>query len=192
MKRQLNQTYAASPARVRFVRFATLCLAGALCACLAAGCSSDASSENPDAGKAAGTTTRTAPDAPLTLLDGTKTTIAGFEGKTVVLNFWATWCPYCIEEMPDLEQLQADYPDIEVVLVNCGESKETVNDFVEKKGYDVTWALDPGYDAQTSYEVSGLPSTAIIDAEGNLVDFFEGAPRDPYATYEAAVKKALA
>lgn len=177
------------------------CFAAVLAACAMAGCSSDEAAV-PDAGQEAQTSIdstkmrgaakgQPAPDAPLTLLDGTTKDIADFQGNVTILSFWGTWCPYCIKEMPDLQKIRENYPDVNVVLVNCGEDRATVSDFAAQQGYDFVWALDPNFEAQRAYPTSGIPYTVVIDAEGTVSEIFAGSGRDMYAKFEAAVQKAM-
>lgn len=133
-----------------------------------------------------------APEAPLTLLDGSTKNVSDFQGNVTILSFWATWCPYCIKEMPDLQKIKENYPDTNVVLVNCGEDAATVNGFVEQQGYDFIWTLDEGFDAQRAYPMSGIPYTVVIDAQGTVSKIFAGSGPDMYSKFEEAVKKASA
>lgn len=133
-----------------------------------------------------------APEAPLAMLDGSTKNISDFQGNVTILSFWATWCPYCIKEMPDLQKVKENYPDTNVVLVNCGEEAAVVADFAEQKGYDFVWALDENFDAQRAYPTSGIPYTVVIDAQGTVSEIFAGSGPDMYSKFEEAVKKASA
>ena len=131
-----------------------------------------------------------APDAPLTLLDGSQKNVSDFQGGVTILSFWATWCPYCIKEMPDLQKVKENYPDTDVVLVNCGEEEALVSDFVAQHDYDFTWTLDPDFAAQRAYPTSGIPYTVVIDSQGTVAEIFAGSGTDMYSKFEEAVKKA--
>lgn len=133
-----------------------------------------------------------APDAPLTLLDGSQKNVSDFQGGVTILSFWATWCPYCIKEMPDLQKVKENYPDTDVVLVNCGEEEALVSDFVAQHDYDFTWTLDPDFAAQRAYPTSGIPYTVVIDSQGTVAEIFAGSGPDMYSKFEEAVKKAAA
>ena len=133
-----------------------------------------------------------APDAPLTLLDGSQKNVSDFQGGVTILSFWATWCPYCIKEMPDLQKVKENYPDTNVVLVNCGEEEALVSDFVAQHDYDFTWTLDPDFAAQRAYPTSGIPYTVVIDSRGAVAEIFAGSGPDMYSKFEEAVKKAAA
>ena len=133
-----------------------------------------------------------APDAPLTLLDGSQKNISDLQGSVTILSFWATWCPYCIKEMPDLQKVKENYPDTNVVLVNCGEEEALVSDFVAQHDYDFTWTLDLDFAAQRAYPTSGIPYTVVIDPQGTVTKIFAGSGPDMYSKFEEAVKKAAA
>lgn len=133
-----------------------------------------------------------APDVTLNLVDGTQKQLSESRGHVVILSFWATWCPYCIEEMPDIQKITEDYEGVEAILVNCGEDTQTVEDFMAENSYDFTWALDEDYAVQSAYPTSGIPYTLVIDAEGNVVQAFSGSKASGmYNDFAAAVEEAM-
>lgn len=133
-----------------------------------------------------------APDVTLNLVDGTQKQLSESRGHVVILSFWATWCPYCIEEMPDVQKITEDYEGVEAILVNCGEDAQTVEDFMAENSYDFTWALDEDYAVQSTYPTSGIPYTLVIDAEGNVVQAFSGSKASGmYNDFAAAVEEAM-
>lgn len=90
------------------------------------------------------------------------------KGKVVLVNFWATWCPPCIAEMPSLQELHNDYKDkIEFVLVSS-EEKEVVASFLEKKAYNFKSYHPTGMPPE-AFKVSGIPRTFLIDQSGKIV-----------------------
>lgn len=133
-----------------------------------------------------------APDVTLNLVDGTQKQLSESRGHVVILSFWATWCPYCIEEMPDIQKITENYEGVEAILVNCGEDAQSVKDFMAENSYDFTWALDEDYAVQSAYPTSGIPYTLVIDAEGNVVQAFSGSkPSGMYNDFAAAVEEAM-
>ena len=133
-----------------------------------------------------------APDVTLNLVDGTQKQLSESRGHVVILSFWATWCPYCIEEMPDIQKITEDYEGVEAILVNCGEDAQTVEDFMAENSYSFTWALDEDYAVQSAYPTSGIPYTLVIDAEGNVVQAFSGSKASGmYNDFAAAVEEAM-
>ena len=77
---------------------------------------------------------KTAPDFELETLDGKKAKLSDYRGKKVILNFWASWCPPCREEMPEFQKIAENNPDIVVLGVNLQESKEAIEAFTNKLG----------------------------------------------------------
>ena len=110
------------------------------------------------------------PDFTLADLHGKSWTLSDLHGKVVLLNFWATWCPPCRKEMPDLEALQNRFTDKELVILGVSDEKaETVRTFLAQKNYTYTILLDPGRSVSKQFEVDGLPKTFVFDRDGNLV-----------------------
>lgn len=119
-----------------------------------------------------------APSFTLKTLDGTETSLAALRGKVVLLNFWATWCPPCKAEMPDLDALQRKYAtdkDFVVLGVNFEEDPETVRSYMEEHKLTFPVALDRDGSVTTkSFGVRPLPTTFIIDREGLIRDAWNG------------------
>jgi peroxiredoxin len=110
-------------------------------------------------------------------LNGNKVTLSQLKGKKVFLNFWATWCPPCKAEMPDMEKLYQETKDSDLVMlaVNVGEDKKTVQDFITKNNYNYTILLDTDGKISQLYQVSGIPTSYFIDTEGYLDSGTSGA-----------------
>jgi peroxiredoxin len=105
----------------------------------------------------------------LTALDGKTYTLAALRGKIVLLNFWATWCPPCRKEMPDMEKLSQAYADRGlVVLAVSDEDRDTVAPFIEKQKYTFPVLLDPDRKVHAAFDVEGIPQSFIFDREGRL------------------------
>lgn len=115
------------------------------------------------------------PDVELAMLDGSPTTLQAHGGRPIVLNLWATWCPPCRREMPVLEDAQARYPGVAFVLVNQGEDRATVVDYLEREGLTLEHVLlDPHSRAMPATGARALPTTLFFDADGRLVDSHMG------------------
>ena len=112
-----------------------------------------------------------APEFTLSDLEGRDVSLKDYRGKIVFLNFWATWCPPCRNEMPSMEKLyrQLDGSAFAMVAVDLQESSEQVRRFVEAAGFSFTVLLDTSGRTGASYQVSGIPTTYIIDKEGNVL-----------------------
>jgi thiol-disulfide isomerase/thioredoxin len=109
-----------------------------------------------------------APNVTLLDLQGSQVRISDFKGKPLVINFWATWCPPCRAEIPELDAVYREYRDkgLEVLGIDYGEDAETVRAFM--KGMDVSYrvVVDPGSEAADRYRVAALPTSFFVDAEG--------------------------
>lgn len=110
--------------------------------------------------------------------------LSDYEGKVVFLNFWATWCPPCKEEMPHIEQLYKDYKknneDVVILGVaspNLGRegSREHVINFLKEEGYTFPVALDEDGALAYQYGINAFPTTFIIDKEGYVTQYIPGA-----------------
>ncbi|WP_408956401.1 TlpA family protein disulfide reductase [Natroniella sp. ANB-PHB2] len=108
------------------------------------------------------------PDFNLTALRGDQVSLSQFRGQKVILHFWASWCPSCREEMPDLAQFDTEYDDITVLGVNVGEEEEAVNEFINSNDYQFIVLLDQASLVAGEYAVSVLPTTYFIDQEGRI------------------------
>jgi thiol-disulfide isomerase/thioredoxin len=105
---------------------------------------------------------------PLVLRDlgGKEHKLADYKGKVVVLNFWATWCDPCREEMPAMQRLQDKLAGKLVVLaVDYGEGPPRIKDFLSKVPVRFTVLLDRDTSAATAWKVKVLPTTLVIDPE---------------------------
>ncbi len=110
-------------------------------------------------------------------LKGNKVTLSQYKGKKVFLNFWATWCPPCKTEMPDMEKLYQETKDTDLIMlaVNVGEDKNTVQSFISKNEYNFAVLLDTKGEVSQLYQVKGIPTSYFIDTEGFLDDGTSGA-----------------
>jgi peroxiredoxin len=103
-------------------------------------------------------------------LDGKTYNLDALRGKVVLLNFWATWCPPCRREMPDMEKLYQRYsPKGLVVLAISDEKRETVEDFLQKQNYTFPVLLDPDRKVNTAFGIEGIPQSFLFDRGGKLV-----------------------
>ncbi len=107
-------------------------------------------------------------------LEGNDVSLSDFEGKIVLLNFWATWCKFCDIEMPDLEKLYTENEGIVVLGVNVGEDIDLVKEYVDEKNLSFPIVLDETTEIASDYLVSGLPTTYFIDENGMIYGVFPG------------------
>jgi len=112
---------------------------------------------------------RAAADFTLTDLNGNSYTLSQLKGKVVVVNFWATWCPPCRKEMPDLDALYNQFKDKGLVILAISDEKDdTVKKFIDEKKYTYPILLDHGT-VHKLYEVGGIPKSFIYNREGKMV-----------------------
>jgi len=93
-----------------------------------------------------------------------------YKGQVTIINFWATWCPPCVEEIPSLNRLKkktADLP-VELISINYAEDKKTITDFMKKVDVDFPVLLDKNGDFAKKWNVITYPSTFVIDKQGNI------------------------
>lgn len=104
-------------------------------------------------------------------LDGTPLKLSDLAGQPIVLNFWATWCPPCRAELPDFQAAYETYGDrVTFVMLNVSESIETAQAFFAENGYTFPLYADLDDDASNAYGVTGIPTTIMYDAAGNILD----------------------
>lgn len=136
-----------------------------------------------------------APDFTAELTDGSSFTLAEQEGKVVLLNFWATWCSPCVEEMPALEKIHEEYGDqVKVVAVDCGEDKAVVDSFLKENEYTFSVGYDENNEISRKYPVTGIPYTVIIGKDGIATRTFAGSlgAEKQYEVYKEALEEIIA
>jgi len=110
------------------------------------------------------------PDFSLVDLKGTTHTLADYRGKVVLVNFWASWCPPCIKEMPGLQRLQeklADQPFV-ILAVNVGEKKYRVWKFAKLIDFTLPVPLDTDSKTFADWDASVLPTSFLLDTKGRI------------------------
>src|SRR5687768_9279585 len=115
---------------------------------------------------------KVAPDFTLPTVDGQQVSLEAYRGKVVFLNFWATWCIPCREEMPALERLHQTYhqsQDFAVISIDYKESAEQVKAFFQKHALSFPALLDESGSVSRDYLVSGMPTTYLIGRDGMLL-----------------------
>jgi cytochrome c biogenesis protein CcmG/thiol:disulfide interchange protein DsbE len=110
----------------------------------------------------------TAPDLTLQTLDGETVTLSDLRGQAVLINFWASWCPPCRNEMPAIQQVYEEYRDegFTVVAVNSQEQETRVVAFAEPLGLTFPILIDRDGSVFDRYQVAALPTTFFVDRAG--------------------------
>ena len=121
-----------------------------------------------------------APDFTVLDASGKEVNLSDFRGKPVVVNFWATWCGYCVKEMPAFEEVYQQLgSDIHFLMINVTDGvQETVDkasDFITDSGYTFPVYYDTQYSATRTYGAYSLPMTFFFDAEGYAIAQARGA-----------------
>jgi len=101
-------------------------------------------------------------------IEGNTVNLKKQKGKVVLLNFWATWCPSCVAEMPDFQKLYTDYGDSIAFLFIARDEKKKVIKFMDRKKYDFPVYFESGFTPKILYSKS-IPTTYIIDKKGKII-----------------------
>lgn len=114
---------------------------------------------------------RSAQDFKLKDLDGKEVSLNDLKGKKIFLNFWATWCPPCRAEMPEIEKLYQETKgsDLVILAVDIDEDRSIVKSFIDQSKYNFKVLLDMDAKVASAYNISSIPSSYFIDKEGNIV-----------------------
>src|SRR5262249_32835603 len=117
------------------------------------------------------------PPLALTDLDGRLHELSAYRGKTVVLNFWATWCVPCREEMPSLQHLARRLADrgLVVLTVDVGEKPERIRRFLDQAQITLPVLLDPDSGTARSWRAVGYPASYVIGPDGGVRYYYVGA-----------------
>jgi thiol-disulfide isomerase/thioredoxin len=104
--------------------------------------------------------------------------LQNYRGKVVLVNFWASWCPPCIYEMPELQRLKKHFADrpFEIVAINVGEKKYRVRKFTNLINFDLPVLLDSSSETFNRWGVKSLPTSFLIDSNGNTHYQVRGNP----------------
>ncbi len=134
-----------------------------------------------------------APDFELPLLEGDAPFVLSEQrGRVVLVNFWATWCKPCEDEMPSMERLyQALAPQgFQLVAVSVDQDAAEVARFRDRLGVSFPIALDPDQSVSRLYQTQGFPESLLVDADGRILERYVG-PRE-WALYEPRIRSLMA
>ena len=125
-------------------------------------------------------TTIQAPNVTILDASGKEVQLQSLVGKPIILNFWASWCPPCKQEMPDFEAAYKKYgTDIQFMMVNMTdggrETIATAEKYIASQGYSFPIYFDTKQEAAIEYGVSAIPTTYFINAQGHIIAYAAGA-----------------
>lgn len=113
--------------------------------------------------------TNPAPAFTVTDMQGNSVSLASLKGKPVFVNFWATWCPPCVGEMPDIQRMYNKYGDkMHFVMINIDGERNEVAAFMENHAFTFPVMLDTNGSAASTYSIQAIPTSYTIDADGNI------------------------
>ena len=117
-----------------------------------------------------------APEFSLKDVNGRTVTLASLKGKVVLLNFWATWCPPCLSEMPKFNALYKEMKGrgLEIVAISADRSADYLKDYISKNSLEFKVLYDEDRSVLKRYKVFSMPTTFLIDKNGVIVEKFFG------------------
>ena len=116
-----------------------------------------------------------APGFTLEDLNGNQVSLSDYQGQKIFLNFWASWCPPCRAEMPDMQKLhEEEYEDFVILAVNIGETKATAVSFMMQNNINFKVLLDSDKEIAREYLVRGIPTSYFIDENGVIFNKTSG------------------
>jgi len=117
-----------------------------------------------------------APDFTLQTTDGHELTLSDFRGKVVMVNFWATWCDPCVEEMPFIQAIFEEWPqeDLALLIINVSDTAAEAESFVDARGFTFPALIDSGGAVASKYNATSIPRTFFIDTQGIIQEIQHG------------------
>lgn len=134
------------------------------------------------------------PEFVVEMFDGQKINIKDLKGKIVLINFWATWCPPCQEELKRVQKEIIDRfkgKDFVFLAISREESKEQVKKFRERNGYTFPMGLDPERRIYSKFATATIPRNFIIDKKGKIVEIEVGYTKEAFAKMIEKLEKLL-
>ena len=136
-----------------------------------------------------------APDFTVEMFDGEQVTLSKLKGKVVLINFWATWCPPCRQELTHVQKEIIDHfkgQDFVFLPISRGEKKSVVEAFRQKQGYTFPMGLDPKQEVYKKYATNYIPRNFVVGKDGKVIYVSVGFEPAEFAsmikTIEAALK----
>ncbi len=120
--------------------------------------------------------------------------LTDYQGKVVLVNFWASWCPPCIYEMPELKRLKQQLADrpFEILALNVGEKKYRVRKFTKLINFELPVLLDTQNNTFNDWGVKTLPTSFLVDANGQIRYWIRGNPGWEHEDTVSVIEKLIA
>jgi thiol-disulfide isomerase/thioredoxin len=132
----------------------------------------DSEPDRPEVGVEVG---KSAPNFELTDLDGNSVELSDYRGEKIFLNFWASWCPPCRAEMPDVQKLhEENFDNFKIIAVNVGENRSTAAEFINENNLNFKVVLDNSQEISREYLVRGIPTSYFLDENGVIINKISG------------------
>ena len=114
-------------------------------------------------------------------------------GSVVYVDFWASWCTPCRKSFPWMNEMQARYEEdgLQIIAINLDESREQAEEFLARNGVDFTVAFDPAGKTASDFSVMAMPSSFLIDRNGNIIHKHIGFRQKDKNTIENSIRQAL-
>jgi thiol-disulfide isomerase/thioredoxin len=125
-------------------------------------------------GLGSGSGSRPAPPLPARSLGAPKATAASLEGRPYLVNFWASWCPPCEEEAPDLARFADAGPGVRLIGVDLRDDTKRARSFIDRYRWNFPILSDRDGAAAAEWSVQGLPTTLVVDRRGQIVQTLNG------------------
>ena len=135
-----------------------------------------------------------APDFTVEMIDGSRVTLSALRGKVVLVNFWATWCPPCREELTHVQSELIDRfagRDFVFLPISRGEERTAVEAFREKAGYTFPMGLDPEREIYDRFASNYIPRNFLIGPDGRVVAATVGFDEEEFAELVATIERTL-
>lgn len=136
---------------------------------------------------------KSAPDFTLKSMMGQNLNLAEQRGNIIVINFWASWCGPCRTEMPILQEFHNQYQDLGVAVwgVNVEQQNQAGLDYIQELGVDFPIFFDASNTISAAYNVEAMPTTVIIDRNGNVRSVFRGYQKGYEKKYAKVIKQLI-
>ena len=134
-----------------------------------------------------------APDFALAAKDGGQVSLSGLEGQVVMVNFWASWCGPCRQEMPHLEALHQRYSSLGFTLLGVNVDKDSADaeEFLDETPVTFPILFDPESAVSELYDVIAMPTTVLVDRNGNMRFIHHGYKAGYENDYQAQIRALL-